>query len=50
MGDSLAPDEVACSVGLVTKESYTFGSPEQPFICENRQTLPEVTVDRKSVV
>lgn len=44
MGDSLSPDDAECSVGLVTKESFTFGSPEDPFVCENRQTLPEVTV------
>lgn len=36
----MSPDEVECSIGLVTKESVTLGE----FICENRQTLPEVTV------
>ena len=34
------PDEQECSVGLVTKESVLLGE----FVCENRQTLSEVTV------
>ena len=28
---------------MVEKRYFTFGSPEDPFILENRQTLPEVT-------
>ena len=37
---AVTPDEQECSIGLVVKESITLGE----FVCENRQTLPEVTV------
>ena len=38
--DTQDPDARECSIGLVVKESVTLGE----LVCENRQTLPEVTV------
>ncbi len=32
------------SVGIVQKRVWTFASPNDPFVLENRQTLPEVSV------
>jgi homoserine O-acetyltransferase len=37
-------DRVVSSVGLVTKEFWSFGSPGEPFVLENRQTLTHIEV------
>lgn len=37
-------DSAVASVGIVTKESWSFGSAAEPFVLENRQTLSEVEV------
>ena len=47
MGNELetaAPDDIPCSVGLVEKKIYSFGSEEQPHILENRQWLSHIEV------
>jgi len=41
---SLHPDDAVGSVGLVEKRTYAFGSPGDPFVLENRQTLSHVEV------
>ena len=41
---SLHPDDVPASVGLVEKRVWSFGSPEAPFLFENRQALARVEV------
>jgi homoserine O-acetyltransferase len=38
------PDDGECSVGLVEKKFYAFGSEQEPFVLENRQELPHVEV------
>lgn len=39
------PDEAVASVGEhVVKESFTFGSPEEPFVLENRHSLTHIDV------
>lgn len=44
--DKLAahPDDGECSVGLVEKKFYTFGSETDPFVLENKQSLSHVEV------
>ncbi|MES2462134.1 MAG: homoserine O-acetyltransferase, partial [Armatimonadota bacterium] len=37
-------DRAVASVGLVTKEFWSFGSPDAPFILDNRQTLTRIEV------
>lgn len=39
----LAREDDGRSVGIVKRQFFTFGSEEEPFVLENRQTLPEVT-------
>ncbi len=43
MGD-LTPDDAVASVGLVEKQVFTFGSPADPFVLENRQILSRIDV------
>jgi len=43
MAEAILSTDYERSVGIVEKHYYTFGSPEDPFVLENRQTLPEVT-------
>jgi homoserine O-acetyltransferase len=43
MAEAMLAKDDGRSVGLVEKQYFTFGSPEEPFVLENRQTLPEVT-------
>ncbi len=38
------PDDGECSVGLVEKKIYRFGSESDPFVLENRQTLFHIEV------
>jgi len=42
--DTTPPDDVPCSVGLVEKKLFRFGSEREPYILENRQALTEVEV------
>lgn len=44
MAGTLAADDAIASVGLVEKESFAFGTPDDPFVLENRQSLPRVEV------
>jgi homoserine O-acetyltransferase len=37
-------DRMVASVGLVTKQFWSFGSPEKPFLLENRRTLSQIEV------
>ena len=37
-------DRAVASVGLVTKEFWAFGTPDEPFILDNRRTLAHVDV------
>ncbi len=43
MAESMLAREGAGSVGIVEKKYFTYGSEQEPFVLENRQTLPEVT-------
>src|ERR1051325_6566655 len=43
MAEAMLSADTEHSVGLVEKQYFTFGSPDAPFVLENRQTLPEVT-------
>jgi homoserine O-acetyltransferase len=38
------PDDAVASVGLVRKQSFSFASPDEPFVLENKQTLCRVEV------
>lgn len=44
MAEAMLSTSDANSVGLVERQYFTFGTPEDPFILENRQTLTDVCV------
>ncbi len=41
---AVSPDEAVASVGLVEKKTYSFATPEAPFLLENRRPLSRVEV------
>src|ERR1041384_6404925 len=43
MAEAMLSADTEHSVGLVEKRYFTFGTPDEPFVLDNRQTLPEVT-------
>ncbi len=42
--DDAHPDDIPASVGLVEKQVWSFGTPDDPFVLANRQTLSRVDV------
>ncbi len=41
---SVPADDVVGSVGIVVKQTFSFGSADDPFLLENRQAMPRVDV------